>query len=414
MSKTFLTIGAGPGIGLATARRFAQAGYHVALAARNVERLHSFAEALKAEGSAATELVDASNPHEVAALVHPIGADLEVLHYNAGILHYDREGALQARPIESESVDSLISDTQINVISAMAAIQAALPALSGEPKASVLLTGGGLGVHPSGDFLTLSVGKAAVERSPWRCSSRSSSAECTCARSPSADWSARTRRNRRDGQCVLGLARAVARSLGSRDRLRLSTQPGETEMRTWFITGASRGFGALIAAQALAAGDAVVATARDPSTIPEAVREHPNGLAVALDVTSESQARDAVRAAISRFGRIDILVNNAGFGVIGGIEETSASEVEALFATNVFGLLNTTRATLPYVRAQRSGHVLNFSSIGGYASAAGFGVYCATKFAVEGISEALSVELAPLGIHATVVEPGYFPNQLPQ
>jgi NAD(P)-dependent dehydrogenase (short-subunit alcohol dehydrogenase family) len=179
-------------------------------------------------------------------------------------------------------------------------------------------------------------------------------------------------------------------------------------MRTWFITGASRGFGALIAAQALAAGDAVVATARDPSTIPEAVREHPNGLAVALDVTSESQARDAVRAAISRFGRIDILVNNAGFGVIGGIEETSASEVEALFATNVFGLLNTTRATLPYMRAQRSGHVLNFSSIGGYASAAGFGVYCATKFAVEGISEALSVELAPLGIHATVVEPGYF------
>lgn len=150
-------------------------------------------------------------------------------------------------------------------------------------------------------------------------------------------------------------------------------------MRTWFITGASRGFGALIAAQALAAGDAVVATARDPSTIP-----------------SESQARDAVRAGVFRFGRIDILVNNAGFGVIGGIEETSASEVEALFATNVFGLLNITRATLPYMRAQRSGHVLNFSSIGDYASAAGFGVYCATKFAVEGISEALSVELAPL------------------
>lgn len=179
-------------------------------------------------------------------------------------------------------------------------------------------------------------------------------------------------------------------------------------MRTWFITGASRGFGALIAAQALAAGDAVVATARDPSAIPEAVRQHPNGLAVALNVTSESQARDAVRAAVSRFGRIDILVNNAGFGVIGGIEETSAAEVEALFATNVFGLLNVTRATLPYMRAQRSGHVLNFSSIGGYASAAGFGVYCATKFAVEGISEALSIELAPLGIHATVVEPGYF------
>ena len=179
-------------------------------------------------------------------------------------------------------------------------------------------------------------------------------------------------------------------------------------MRTWFITGASRGFGALIAAQALAAGDAVVATARNPSTIPESLRKHVNLLAGPLDVTNEAQAREAVNAAIARFGRIDILVNNAGYGVIGAVEETSAVEVERVYATNVFGLLNVTRAVLPKMRAQGSGHVLNFSSIGGYASTAGFGIYCSTKFAVEGISEAMCVELEPLGIHTTVVEPGYF------
>ena len=179
-------------------------------------------------------------------------------------------------------------------------------------------------------------------------------------------------------------------------------------MRTWFITGASRGFGALIAAQALAAGDAVVATARNPSTIAESLRKHVNLLAGPLDVTNEAQAREAVNAAIARFGRIDILVNNAGYGVIGAVEETSAVEVERVYATNVFGLLNVTRAVLPKMRAQGSGHVLNFSSIGGYASAAGFGIYCSTKFAVEGISEAMCVELEPLGIHTTVVEPGYF------
>lgn len=179
-------------------------------------------------------------------------------------------------------------------------------------------------------------------------------------------------------------------------------------MRTWFITGASRGLGALIAAEALAAGDAVVATARDPSTIPATVRDHARTLALPLDVANENQARDAVSAAAERFGRIDILVNNAGFGVIGAIEETSASEVEAVFRTNVFGLLNVTRAVLPQMRSQRSGHVLNFSSIGGYAAATGFGIYCATKFAVEAISEAMSAELEPLGVHTTVIEPGYF------
>jgi NAD(P)-dependent dehydrogenase (short-subunit alcohol dehydrogenase family) len=179
-------------------------------------------------------------------------------------------------------------------------------------------------------------------------------------------------------------------------------------MRTWLITGASRGFGALIAERALAAGDSVVATARDPQSVPATVRDHPRALAVALDVTNEAQAHEAVAAALRRFGRIDVLVNNAGFGLIGAIEESSSAEVQRLFATNVFGLLHVTRAVLPAMRRQRSGRVLNFSSIGGYAAAAGFGIYCATKFAVEGISEAMSAELAPLGIRTTVVEPGYF------
>lgn len=179
-------------------------------------------------------------------------------------------------------------------------------------------------------------------------------------------------------------------------------------MRTWLITGASRGFGTLIAEQALRAGDAVIATARNPQDITDRLGDHPNLLAVRLDVTREEDAHQAVAQGIKRFGRIDVLINNAGFGVLGAVEETSASETERLFATNVFGLLNVTRAVLPHMRAQRSGRVINISSIGGYQAYMGWGVYGSTKFAVEGISEALHQELAPLGIHATVVEPGFF------
>ncbi|MBV4458859.1 SDR family NAD(P)-dependent oxidoreductase [Pseudomonas sp. COR58] len=179
-------------------------------------------------------------------------------------------------------------------------------------------------------------------------------------------------------------------------------------MRTWLITGASRGFGSLIAEHALRAGDAVIATARKPQDITDRLGEHPNLLAVRLDVTREDEAHQAVAQGIKRFGRIDVLINNAGFGVLGAVEETSASETERLFATNVFGLLNVTRAVLPHMRARRSGRVINISSIGGYQAYMGWGVYGSTKFAVEGISEALHQELAPLGIHATVVEPGFF------
>ncbi|HEV7308385.1 oxidoreductase [Ensifer sp.] len=179
-------------------------------------------------------------------------------------------------------------------------------------------------------------------------------------------------------------------------------------MKVWFITGASRGLGALMAKEALNAGDAVVATARNPKTVTEQLGTHPNLLAVALDVTDEAQARQAAAAAVQRFGRIDILVNNAGYGLLGAVEEATAEEVEKLYATNVFGLLKVTRAVLPHMRRQRSGHILNFSSIGGYFGYPGWGVYGSTKFAVEGLSESLAAEVQPFGINVTIVEPGFF------
>lgn len=179
-------------------------------------------------------------------------------------------------------------------------------------------------------------------------------------------------------------------------------------MRVWFITGASRGFGALVAQRALDGGDAVVATARNPKAIVDRIGAHPDLLALALDVTRESEAVAAAQAAIDRFGRIDVLLNNAGFGLMGAVEETSQEEIEAVFRTNVFGLLAVTRAILPHMRKARSGRILNISSIGGYRGSAGFGVYGATKFAVEALSEAMRAELKPLGIHVTAIEPGYF------
>lgn len=178
--------------------------------------------------------------------------------------------------------------------------------------------------------------------------------------------------------------------------------------KVWFITGASRGFGALLAKAALARGDAVVATGRDPSQITAALGEHAALLALRLDVTDEAGATAAARLAVERFGRIDVLVNNAGYGLLGAVEESSATEVSNVFNTNVFGLLHVTRAVTPYLRAQHHGHIINISSIGGYAAYHGWGVYGATKFAVEGLTEALAQELGPLGIFATVVEPGFF------
>lgn len=143
-------------------------------------------------------------------------------------------------------------------------------------------------------------------------------------------------------------------------------------MRIWFITGASRGFGTLIAEHAMRGGDAVIATARKPQDITDRLGDHPNLLAVRLDVTSEEEAHQADAEGIKRFGQIDVVVNHAGFGVLGAVEETSAKETERLFATNVFGLLNVTRAVLPHLRRQRSGHIVNISSVGGYQAFIGW------------------------------------------
>lgn len=180
------------------------------------------------------------------------------------------------------------------------------------------------------------------------------------------------------------------------------------EKKVWLITGASRGFGSLIARDALARGDYVVAAARRAEHITQALGAHANLLAVDLDVTQEAAAVAAVEQAVSRFGRIDVLVNNAGYGLLGAVEESSAEEVRKQYETNVFGLLNVTRAALPVLRKQRGGHVINISAIAGYSAFPGWGVYSSTKFAVEGLSEALAAELAPLGIHVTAVEPGFF------
>ena len=180
-------------------------------------------------------------------------------------------------------------------------------------------------------------------------------------------------------------------------------------MTVWFITGASRGFGLEITREALRRGDSVVATARDPQAVLAAVPDAGDRLlAVALDVGDPAQITAAVEAAISRFGHIDALINNAGRGLVGSVEETSDDEVRAVFEVNVFGLLAVTRAVLPHLRARRSGLVVNLSSVGGFVAWPGWGVYAATKFAVEALSEALTHELAPLGIRSVAIEPGPF------
>jgi len=178
--------------------------------------------------------------------------------------------------------------------------------------------------------------------------------------------------------------------------------------KVWMITGASRGIGAEIARAALSAGDSVVATARDPQAMGDLGGAGGEMMALRMDVTDEGEVSAGAAEAIGRFGRIDVLVNNAGFGVLGAIEETPAGEVERVYRTNVFGLLNVVRAVLPSMRSRRAGHIINFSSLGGFRASPGWGIYCSTKFAVEGISEALHDELKPLGIRVTVVEPGYF------
>jgi NAD(P)-dependent dehydrogenase (short-subunit alcohol dehydrogenase family) len=179
--------------------------------------------------------------------------------------------------------------------------------------------------------------------------------------------------------------------------------------RTWFITGASTGFGRLLAEEVLKNGGKVVATARKLDNVADLEAKYPErAQALALDVTDAGQVDSAVTQAFAKFGQIDVLVNNAGYGVAGAIEEVSEAEFMPMFETNVFGLLRVTRAFLPYLRKQRSGHILNLSSIGGLIASPGLGYYSSTKFAVEALSESLAAELAPLGIKVTVIEPGPF------
>ncbi|MBJ2121952.1 SDR family NAD(P)-dependent oxidoreductase [Arthrobacter sp. MSA 4-2] len=180
-------------------------------------------------------------------------------------------------------------------------------------------------------------------------------------------------------------------------------------MSVYFITGASRGFGAELVREALSRGHQVVATARNRQAVNDTFPDAGDQLlAVSLDVTDEAAARTAAEAAVDAFGRIDVLINNAGRGLLGAVEEASDLEVRAVYETNVFGLLSVTRAIAPVLRRQRSGTIVNISSIGGFRSSAGWGVYSSTKFAVEGLSESLHAELEPLGVHVMVVEPGYF------
>jgi len=179
--------------------------------------------------------------------------------------------------------------------------------------------------------------------------------------------------------------------------------------RVWFITGTSTGFGRLLAEEVLKSGGKVIATARDRHKIADLVDQYPStAKAFALDVTNPGQIQSVAAEAITHFGRIDVLVNNAGYGIAGAIEEATEAEYMPVFNTNVFGLINVTRAFLPQFRKQRSGNILNLSSIAGLSGGAGWGFYNTTKFAVEGFSEALAAELAPLGIHVTVIEPGPF------
>jgi NAD(P)-dependent dehydrogenase (short-subunit alcohol dehydrogenase family) len=177
----------------------------------------------------------------------------------------------------------------------------------------------------------------------------------------------------------------------------------------WLITGCSTGFGRELSKILLETGYRVVVTARDAAKVADIVAGHPEtGLALALNVDEPEQIEAAVKAATARFGRIDVLVNNAGYGYLAAVEEGEDSEIRAMFETNVFGLAAMCRTVLPVMRAQKSGTIVNISSMGGVCGFPGIGYYNATKFAVEGLSEALAKELAPLGVKVLIVEPGPF------
>jgi NAD(P)-dependent dehydrogenase (short-subunit alcohol dehydrogenase family) len=179
--------------------------------------------------------------------------------------------------------------------------------------------------------------------------------------------------------------------------------------QVWLITGSSRGLGRALADAVLAAGHKLVATARNPAQLADLIERYGDQVrTVALDVTNEQAAVDAVAVATKAFGRLDVLVNNAGYGDISPIEDTSLDEFRAQIETNLFGVINVTKAALPLMREQRAGHILQFSSVGGRIGPVGRAPYAAAKWGVEGFSEVLSKEVGPFGVKVTIIEPGGF------
>ena len=178
--------------------------------------------------------------------------------------------------------------------------------------------------------------------------------------------------------------------------------------KVWLITGCSTGFGRELATYVLQQGSKVAVTARDPEDIADIVSGQSNAIAIKLDVTKPEEIKAAVKETMDKFGRIDVLVNNAGIGYFGAIEESEEAAVRRMFEINVFGLAHMTQAVLPLMRKQRSGHILNVASIGGLRAFPAVGFYNATKFAVDGLSEALAKEVAPLGIKVTIIAPSGF------
>lgn len=179
--------------------------------------------------------------------------------------------------------------------------------------------------------------------------------------------------------------------------------------KVWFITGSSRGLGRSLTEAVLAKGDKVVATARKVEQLNDLIEKYPDQIcAIKLDVTDKGQIISAVESAIKRFGRIDVLVNNAGFGITGAAEAFTNEQVRSQLETNLYAPIEVTRTVLPYMRKQLSGRILQISSVGGRVGNAGLTIYQAAKFGLVGFSEALSKEVAPLGIHVTSVEPGGF------
>lgn len=179
--------------------------------------------------------------------------------------------------------------------------------------------------------------------------------------------------------------------------------------KVWFVTGASKGLGLSLIKKLLSQGFQVAATSRHLADLKDAAGKHNNFLPLEVDLRDEVSVWQALGTTVEKFGQIDVVVNNAGFGLLGGLEELSDQESRSNFDINVFGMLNVIRNVLPQLRKQKSGHIFNVASIGGFTgSFPGFGIYCATKFAVHGLSESLAAEVEPFGIKVTIISPGYF------